>query len=88
MNKNKIPTSGGLRKKLFLLCSMLVIAASVAFAVIGILQLRASMRVAAETNESQNEAIKEQSQETLTRLTYEKMLNTVIGQIKVGKPSV
>ena len=77
MNKNKIPTSGGLRKKLFLLCSMLVIAASVAFAVIGILQLRASMRVAAETNESQNEAIKEQSQETLTRLTYENMLNTV-----------
>ena len=35
------------------------------------------MRVAAETNETQNEAIKEQSQETLTRLTYENMLNTV-----------
>jgi sigma-B regulation protein RsbU (phosphoserine phosphatase) len=77
MDKNKVPISGGLRKKLFLLCTMLVIVASVAFAAIGIIQLRTSMRVAAETSESQNETIKEQSQETLTRLNYENMLNTV-----------
>ena len=76
-DNNRMPTAGGLRRKLFLLCSMLVITASVAFAVIGILQLRASMRVAAETNASQSEAIKEQSQQTLTGLTYDTMLNTV-----------
>ena len=77
MQNNKLPTNGGLRRKLFLLCSLLVITASVAFAVIGILQLRASMRVAEETNASQNEAIKQRSQETMTSLTYEDMLNTI-----------
>ena len=51
---NKLPSSGGLRKKLILLCSLLVVAASVAFAIIGILQLRTSARVASETNISQN----------------------------------
>ena len=76
-DNNKMPTTGGLRKKLFLLCSMLVIAASIAFAIIGIIQLKSSMRVAEETNESKNEAIKEQSQETLTSMTYDNMLNTV-----------
>ena len=77
MDKNKLPTAGGLRKKLFLLCSLLVITASMAFAVIGILQLRSSTKVAAETNASQNEAIKQRSQETMTALTYENMLNTI-----------
>ena len=77
MEHNKLPTPGGLRKKLFLLCSLLVITASVAFAVIGILQLRASTRVAAETNASQNVAIKQRSQETMTNLTYENMLSTI-----------
>ena len=67
MDNQKIPAAGGLRKKLFLLCSLLVITASLAFAVIGIWQLRASSRVASETNASQNEAIKLSSQETLTR---------------------
>ena len=76
-DNNKLPASGGLRKKLFLLCSLLVITASVAFAVIGLLQLRASARVAAEANASQNEAIKQRSQETTTSLTYEDMLNTI-----------
>ncbi len=77
MENHRLPTAGGLRKKLFLLCSLLVITASVAFAVIGILQLRASMRVAAETNASQNAAIKQRSQETMTDLTYENMRNTI-----------
>ena len=77
MDNNKLPTTGGLRKKLFLLCSLLVITASVAFAVIGIMQLRSSTRVAAETNASQNAAIKQRSQETMTRMTYENMLNTI-----------
>ena len=77
MDNQKIPAAGGLRKKLFLLCSLLVITASLAFAVIGIWQLRASSRVASETNASQNEAIKLSSQETLTSLTYDNMLNTV-----------
>ena len=77
MDNNKLPAPGGLRKKLLLLCSFLVITASVAFAIIGILQLRASARVAAETNASQNAAVKAQSQETITSLTYEDMLNTI-----------
>ncbi len=77
MGNNKLPAAGGLRKKLFLLCSLLVITASMAFAVIGILQLRSSTRVAAETNASQNEAIKQRSQETMTGLTYENMRNTI-----------
>ena len=77
MDNKIILASGGLRKKLLLLCSMLVITAAVAFAIIGILQLRAAARVAAETNESQNKAIKERSQETITSLTYEDMLNTI-----------
>ena len=51
MDNNRLPAAGGLRKKLFLLCSLLVIIASMAFALIGILQLRASARVAAETIE-------------------------------------
>ena len=66
MDNNKLPAPGGLRKKLLLLCSFLVITASVAFAIIGILQLRASARVAAETNASQNAAVKARSQETIT----------------------
>ncbi len=77
MDNNKLPAPGGLRKKLLLLCSFLVITASVAFAIIGILQLRASARVAAETNASQNAAVKARSQETITSLTYEDMLNTI-----------
>ena len=40
MDNNRLPAAGGLRKKLFLLCSLLVIIASMAFALIGILQLR------------------------------------------------
>ena len=74
---NKLPSSGGLRKKLILLCSLLVVAASVAFAIIGILQLRTSARVASETNISQNAAVKQRSQETISDLTYEDMLNTI-----------
>lgn len=70
MDNNKYPTAGGLRKKLFLLCSLLVITASLAFAVIGILQLRASTRVAAETNASQNEAIKLRSQNLFDFFEY------------------
>ena len=77
MDNNKLPAPGGLRKKLLFLCSFLVITASVAFAIIGILQLRASARVAAETNASQNAAVKARSQETITSLTYEDMLNTI-----------
>ena len=77
MDNNKLPAPGGLRKKLLFLCSFLVITASVAFAIIGILQLRASARVAAETNASQNAAVKARSQETTTSLTYEDMLNTI-----------
>ena len=75
---DKLPTAGSLRRKLFLLCSALVITASLAFAVIGILQLRTLMRVAAETNESQSEAIKQRSEETLKRLGLEDMLNIVV----------
>ena len=74
---NKLPSSGGLRKKLILLCSLLVVAASVAFAIIGILQLRTSARVASETNISQNAAVKQRSQETISDLTHEDMLNTI-----------
>ena len=77
MDNNRLPTNGGLRKKLILLCSLLVVAASVAFAIIGILQLRTSARVAADTNASQNAAVKQRSQETITDLTYEDMLNTI-----------
>ena len=77
MDNNRPPISGGLRKKLFLLCSLLVITASVAFAIIGILQLRTSARVAAETNASQNAAIKQRSEEAITDLTYEDMLSTI-----------
>ena len=58
MENNKLTSGGGLRRKLILLCSLLVVAASVAFAVIGILQLRTSAHVASETNNSQNAAIK------------------------------
>ena len=39
--------------------------------------LRASMRVAAETNVTQNEAIKQRSGRMLTDLTNENMLNLV-----------
>ena len=77
MDNNRLPATGGLRRKLFLLCSLLVITASVAFAIIGILQLRASARVAAETNASQNEAVKLRSEETIIDLTFEDMLNTI-----------
>lgn len=77
VKNNKLPANGGLRRKLFLLCSLLVITASLAFAVIGILQLRATTRVAAATNASQNAAIMQRSQETITDLTNENMLNTI-----------
>ncbi len=77
MDKKGTASHGGFRKKLFLLCSLLVIIASVAFAIIGIIQLRSSMRVANEMNESQNEMIKNQSRETMTRMTYDDMLNTI-----------
>ena len=77
MDNNRLPTNGGLRRKLILLCSLLVVAASVAFAIIGILQLRTSARVASETNISQNAAVKQRSQETISDLTYEDMLNTI-----------
>ena len=77
MGKNKLPAAGGLRKKLLLLCNLLVMTAALAFAVIGILQLRTAARVIAETNDTQNVAIKQRSQETITNLTYEDMLNTI-----------
>ena len=77
MKKNKMPVAGGLRRKLFFLCSLLVIFATLGFALIGILQLKTSTRVAEETNALQSEAIKQRSQEALTRLTYEDMLNTI-----------
>ena len=67
----------GLQGKLFRLCVILILIASVAFAVIGILQLRSMTRIAAETSESQNEAIKKKSQETLETLIRENMMNTI-----------
>ena len=67
----------GLQGKLFRLCVILILIASVAFAVIGILQLRSMTRIAAETSESQNEAIKKKSQETLETLIRENMTNTI-----------
>ena len=48
----------GLRTKMFRLCISLVLVASVAFGVIGILQLRNMVRLASEMSESQNESIK------------------------------
>ena len=75
--ENNIHIKRGLRRKMFLLCSAMVLAASVAFGIIGIVQLRGMLKLATETNETQNNAIQEISQETLTRMILENMVNTV-----------
>lgn len=67
----------GLRTKMFRLCISLVLVASVAFGVIGILQLRNMVRLASEMSESQNESIKRISGESVTKLTRENMINTI-----------
>jgi hypothetical protein len=77
MNENRTAKNGGVRKKLFLLCSILIITTSAVFALIDIFELRVLMKVVTETNKSQNETIKKRSEEALTRLTYENMQNTI-----------
>lgn len=77
MEKTKLFPLKGLRGKIFLLCVVLVITASLAFAIIGILQLRDVTRLAAETGNSQNTAVKQISHETLEQLTRESMLNAI-----------
>ena len=67
----------GLRTKMFRLCISLVLVASIAFGVIGILQLRSMVRLASEMSESQNESIKRISGESVTKLTRENMINTI-----------
>ena len=67
----------GLRTKMFRLCISLVLVASIAFGVIGILQLRNMVRLASEMSESQNESIKRISGESVTKLTRENMINTI-----------
>ena len=77
MDNDKLPAKGKLRRKLFLLCSRLVIFAALAFAVIGVLQMRAAARVNRNITSSQTAAIKERSHKAITQLTYEEMLNTI-----------
>ena len=77
MEKTKLFPLKGLRGKIFLLCVVLVITASLAFAIIGILQLRDVTRLAVETGNSQNTAVKQISHETLEQLTRESMLNAI-----------
>lgn len=77
MEDNKTAKNGGVRKKLFLLCTIMLITTSATFALIDVFELRVLMKVATETNKSQNETIKRRSEEALTRLTYENMQNTI-----------
>jgi sigma-B regulation protein RsbU (phosphoserine phosphatase) len=77
MDDNKTAKNGGVRKKLFLLCTIMLITTSATFALIDVFELRVLMKVATETNKSQNETIKRRSEEALTRLTYENMQNTI-----------
>jgi sigma-B regulation protein RsbU (phosphoserine phosphatase) len=78
MRKRADVNTGGLRKKLFLLCLMLIITACVAFGVIGIIQVRRLTRVVTEKSTAQNEAIKQRTQESTENLTFQNMLNTII----------
>ena len=72
----------GLRRKMFTLCAAMILVACVAFGVIGIVQLRGMQKLASDTNEAQNEAIKGISEETLTEITFENMINTVYESAK------
>ena len=67
----------GLRRKMFILCAAMVLAASVGFGVIGIVQLRGMLKLASDTNETQNHAIQDLSQQTLSMMILENMVNTV-----------
>ena len=75
MARNDTVVKKGLRTKMFRLCISLVLVASIAFGVIGILQLRNMVRLASEMSESQNESIKRISGESVTKLTRENMIN-------------
>ena len=77
MDNKKTPANGGLRRKLFRLCILLIITATMAFALMGLLRLRALMHLVSETNVTQTKAIKERSQETITSLTSDEMLNII-----------
>ena len=77
MAREKTVMKRGLRSKMFRLCILLVLVASIVFGVVGIFQLRSMVNLASEMTENQNTAVKEISQETILRLTRENMINTV-----------
>ena len=66
---------GGLRSKVFKLCIMLVITAICGFAILGMLQLNTLLRMANETGQSQAQAIKEYSENSMMALTKDNMEN-------------
>ena len=77
MNLDHFNVTTGLRGKIFLLCIILVITASVAFAAIGIYELRAFMYFVSKTNDSKSDSIKTLSEQTLKEITREGMLGTI-----------
>ena len=65
---------GGLGSKIFNLCFLLVVVAIVAFAIIGIFQLRSLSVMTEENGKIQAEVIKEHSQETMMNQTEQSLI--------------
>ena len=77
MNKKKLFGRRGLRGKLILLCTTMVVVTAVSFAVISFLRMGYSWKLIKKAGRLQNETIKKQSQDALTDLTNEAMLDTI-----------
>ncbi len=66
---------GGLRRKIFRLCIVLVITAICGFAILGMLQLNTLLKMANETGKSQAQSIKDYSENSMMALTKDNMEN-------------
>ncbi len=75
MKKKKKWNKGGLRKKVFALCIVIVITAICGFALMGMIQLRTLQKMANETGELQALSVREQSEASMMQMAEKNMKN-------------
>ena len=69
---------GKLQRKVFRLCISLVIIAVIAFAIVGILEMRALQRITGETGKAQSGVIKQSSQESMMKVVEDSLVRSAM----------
>ena len=75
--KNKGERKSGLQKRILTLCIGIVIASTILFAVLGVIQLSALIKLIRKSDDSQAKVIKSESSQALTELLEYGLIESV-----------